>query len=31
MVVAGAAGTDRGKTVFRDNVMGVTVSAIQFG
>jgi aromatic ring-opening dioxygenase catalytic subunit (LigB family) len=31
MVVAGVAGTDQGKTVFRDNVMGVTVSAIQFG
>jgi hypothetical protein len=31
MVAAGAAGSDRGKTVFRDEVMGVAVSALQFG
>jgi aromatic ring-opening dioxygenase catalytic subunit (LigB family) len=31
MVTAGAAGDDRGKQVFRDEVMGVAVSAIQFG
>ena len=31
MVAAGAAGDDRGKAVFRDEVMGVVVSAIQFG
>jgi aromatic ring-opening dioxygenase catalytic subunit (LigB family) len=31
MVVAGAAGQDRGLSVFRDEVMGVLVSAIQFG
>jgi aromatic ring-opening dioxygenase catalytic subunit (LigB family) len=31
MVTAGAAGHDRGKTVFHDEVMGVAVSAIQFG
>jgi aromatic ring-opening dioxygenase catalytic subunit (LigB family) len=31
MVAAGAAGIDRGKTVFRDEVMGVAVSAVQFG
>lgn len=31
MVVAGAAGDDRGRRVFRDEVMGVVVSATQFG
>jgi aromatic ring-opening dioxygenase catalytic subunit (LigB family) len=31
MVVAGAAGNDRGKTVFHDEVMGVAVSAVRFG
>jgi aromatic ring-opening dioxygenase catalytic subunit (LigB family) len=31
MIAAGAAGDDRGKPVFRDEVMGVVVSAIQFG
>jgi aromatic ring-opening dioxygenase catalytic subunit (LigB family) len=31
MVVAGAGGNDRGKQVFRDEVMGSVVSAIQFG
>jgi aromatic ring-opening dioxygenase catalytic subunit (LigB family) len=31
MVMAGAAGGDRGRQVFRDEVMGVVVSAIQFG
>jgi aromatic ring-opening dioxygenase catalytic subunit (LigB family) len=31
MVAAGAAGADRGKQVFRDNVMGAFVSAIRFG
>jgi aromatic ring-opening dioxygenase catalytic subunit (LigB family) len=31
MVAAGAGGTDLGKSVFRDNVMGATVSAIRFG
>lgn len=31
MVVAGAGQTDPGTTVFRDEVMGVTVSAVQFG
>jgi aromatic ring-opening dioxygenase catalytic subunit (LigB family) len=31
MVAAGAAGDDRGKAVFRDEVMGVAVSALQFG
>jgi aromatic ring-opening dioxygenase catalytic subunit (LigB family) len=31
MVVAGAAGKDRGRTVFRDEVMGALVSAVQFG
>jgi aromatic ring-opening dioxygenase catalytic subunit (LigB family) len=31
MVVAGAAGQDRGRQVFRDEVMGATVSAVQFG
>ena len=30
MVVAGAAGHDRGKRVFRDEVMGVAVSQVQF-
>ncbi len=31
MVTAGAAGTDAGKQVFRDKVMGVVVSAVSFG
>ena len=31
MVVAGAAGADRGKQIYRDEVMGVVVSALQFG
>lgn len=31
MVTAGAAGADRGHVVFRDDVMGARVSAIQFG
>jgi aromatic ring-opening dioxygenase catalytic subunit (LigB family) len=31
MVTAGAAGDDLGKQVFRDQVMGVAVSAVQFG
>ena len=31
MVAAGAAGDDLGKRVFKDDVMGVIVSAIQFG
>ena len=31
MVMAGAAGEDRGQQVFRDEVMGVVVSAVQFG
>lgn len=31
MVAAGAAGTDPGKRIFRDDVMGVFVSAVQFG
>ncbi len=31
MVAAGAAGDDRGEAVFRDVVMGVSVSAIRFG
>ncbi len=31
MVVAGAAGVDRGDVVFRDEVMGVVVSATRFG
>jgi aromatic ring-opening dioxygenase catalytic subunit (LigB family) len=31
MVAAGAAGTDRGKRVLRDEVMGVVVSAVRFG
>ena len=31
MVAAGAAGSDRGKAVYRDEVMGVAVSALQFG
>jgi aromatic ring-opening dioxygenase catalytic subunit (LigB family) len=31
MVAAGAAGSDRGKSIFRDDVMGVFVSAIRFG
>jgi aromatic ring-opening dioxygenase catalytic subunit (LigB family) len=31
MVVAGAAGDDRGREVFRDNVMGVDVAAVRFG
>lgn len=31
MVVAGSAGNDLGKNVFTDRVMGVTVSAYQFG
>jgi aromatic ring-opening dioxygenase catalytic subunit (LigB family) len=31
MVVAGAAGDDRGEQVFHDEVMGVAVSAMQFG
>jgi aromatic ring-opening dioxygenase catalytic subunit (LigB family) len=31
MVVAGAAGADAGKRVYRDEVMGVFVSAVRFG
>lgn len=31
MVVAGAAGMDRGKQVFRDDVMGARISAVRFG
>jgi aromatic ring-opening dioxygenase catalytic subunit (LigB family) len=31
MVVAGAAGADAGARVFRDEVMGATVSAVRFG
>jgi aromatic ring-opening dioxygenase catalytic subunit (LigB family) len=31
MVVAGAAGEDRGEVVFRDQVMGAFVSAVRFG
>jgi aromatic ring-opening dioxygenase catalytic subunit (LigB family) len=31
MVCAGAAGTDRGRVVFRDTVMQAVVSAVQFG
>lgn len=31
MVMAGAADKDRGKTIFKDQVMGATVSAFQFG
>jgi aromatic ring-opening dioxygenase catalytic subunit (LigB family) len=31
MVAGGAAGEDTGKVVFRDQVMGVVVSAVQFG
>ncbi|MFO0739190.1 MAG: class III extradiol ring-cleavage dioxygenase [Labilithrix sp.] len=31
MVAAGAAGDDRGRRIFRDEVMGVFVSAVQFG
>ncbi|MCC7061491.1 MAG: dioxygenase [Planctomycetes bacterium] len=31
MVAAGAAGLDRGRTVFTDTVMGAVVSAVQFG
>jgi aromatic ring-opening dioxygenase catalytic subunit (LigB family) len=31
MVAAGAAGDDLGKRVFRDDVMGVVVSAVRFG
>lgn len=31
MVVAGAASEDRGRTVFRDEVMGARVSAVRFG
>lgn len=31
MVAAGAAGSDRGKRVFRDDVMGTRVSAFRFG
>jgi aromatic ring-opening dioxygenase catalytic subunit (LigB family) len=31
MVAAGAAGNDRGESVFRDDIMGVTVSGIRFG
>lgn len=31
MVVAGAAGADRGQRVFRDKVMGAFVSAVRFG
>lgn len=31
MVVAGAAGADAGAQVFRDEVMGATVSAVRFG
>lgn len=31
MVAAGAAGTDRGRRVYADHVMGATVSAYQFG
>ena len=31
MVVAGAAGDDRGRNILRDDVMGACVSALQFG
>ena len=31
MVVAGAAGADRSREVFKDNVMGVDVAAVHFG
>ena len=31
MVIAGAAGSDRGEQIFRDEVMGVVVSAAKFG
>ena len=31
MVAAGAAGNDRGESVFRDEIMGMTVSGIRFG
>jgi aromatic ring-opening dioxygenase catalytic subunit (LigB family) len=31
MVAAGAAGNDRGESVFRDDIMGMTVSGIRFG
>ncbi len=31
MVAAGAAGSDRGKRVFQDDVMGTRVSAVRFG
>lgn len=31
MVAAGAAGADPGRRVFRDDVLGAVVSAIQFG
>lgn len=31
MVIAGAAGADRGKTIYNDTVMGVRVSGHQFG
>jgi aromatic ring-opening dioxygenase catalytic subunit (LigB family) len=31
MVAAGAAGADRGEVVFRDDILGMTVSAVRFG
>jgi hypothetical protein len=31
MVVAGAAAGDRGRRIFSDRVMGIEVSAFQFG
>jgi len=31
MVIAGSAGEDVGKRIFKDNVMGADVSAYQFG
>ncbi len=31
MVMAGAGGEDKGKAIFKDNVLGATVSAFQFG
>ena len=31
MVVAGAAGEDEGKTIYKDQMLGATVSAFQFG
>lgn len=31
MVAAGAAGSDRGESVFRDDIMGMTVSGVRFG